>query len=207
MKILLLKNSIACLVFLVLCSCSVAPLTSPKTARPLGKSNKHITTGMSPVPTLDFGYGASDNWDVGAGVEAQLGYVLSLWNKYSFNASAEYNKKVAYAFYSGAFSGVGDSKTYGAFIAPVVSYKHSWFEIYLVPKLNYLAWDASSFDLEDDDGETWGTVEYESGSLTYMQYTLGFNFWFGENHGLNITTLVLQDSTTNTYGIEYMWRL
>lgn len=65
-----------------------------------------------------------------------------------------------------------------AYGGPVLSYKAKSFEPYIVGRLNYVHYGES--------GDTFEDIQWEAGTYTYVQFTLGSIFWLTKSIGLNI---------------------
>ncbi|MBT7768174.1 MAG: hypothetical protein HN730_13535, partial [Bdellovibrionales bacterium] len=183
---------------------------STKTARTLGDKNYEITTGLSPAPSFVLGRGFADNFDAGILIEKQFTPQLSLWGKYAFKNGAD--REFSFATYGGIFQAIDFTTTKGLFLAPIVSYQVGWFEIYLVPRYNYVHWDAGKLNSDKSDDSILDNVEWESESFSYYQLTLGVNFWFSQGFGLNLTGQYWYLPSTDAEmkevipGIELLWR-
>ena len=174
------------------------------------KKNWEINTGFSPAPTFSFGRGFTDDFDAGMILEQQLFTQLALWTKYAFINSGD--NGVSLAGYGGVFQAFDFGSSKGFFIGPIVSYKKDWFETYFITRYNYVTWNLGAITPDDRDDVFINQIDWASGSFTYLQGTLGVNFWFSEGFGLNINAqyfkfLELEAETDEIIpGIELMWR-
>ena len=84
-----MKKCLACLTLLTSLSCTLGPLTAPKSARPLGPGNWKIDNDFNPYPSLNVGRGITDKLDLGFTLEFALGPKTGVWGKYSFKSKRE----------------------------------------------------------------------------------------------------------------------
>lgn len=169
---------------LTLANCSFAPLTTPTSGRSLGEGNFQINASILPTLGATVSYGITENWDAGAIVEQQFGTVLSAYGKYSFINNSE---GFAMSAYGGAFTGSGFGSSSGFYLAPIVSHKKDWFEIYLSTRFSNVRWDVASITQSDFDDSNY-TIKTTDASFTfnYLQTDLGFNFIFSEGFSWNL---------------------
>ncbi len=178
-------------------SCSIAPLTTPKTGRSLGEGHWEVDAGASPV-YLSVNRGFSENFDAGLTVEMQFGFNTELSGKYSFVNNSE--NGTSFALFGGIYTGniFGGSNS-GFRLGPVLSYKSDWWEPYLVLTYNLGKWhwegfeDDSKSDKDNsfiDIGNAYKPGE-EIATYSYMQFTLGMNFWFTKGFAFNVNAKYL----------------
>ena len=86
------------------------------------------------------------------------------------------------ALYGGGFR---SSRGQGFFAGPVFDYRTGSFQIFLLPKYNYVDWD-SDWTKEDNDGFIIKFLDRYIGHHAYMQTVLGFNVWFNDNVGMSL---------------------
>ena len=181
---------------LLVSSCALAPLTSTKNARSLGKGNWGINSGFSPAFTFTAGRGMTDAFDLGATMEIALEGTTSLWGKYSFSESSAPS---AFALYGGGFRSSGGR---GFFLGPVADFQVKWFQAYLIPKYSYVDWDISRSKANNSSS----IFDFLANDLTshhhYIQMILGTNFWFTESFGLNLNAYFLH-SLSGSSGLEF----
>lgn len=189
-------------------ACAFAPITTTNSARSLGKSNMQIDVGFSPAPFVSFGYGFTQNFDAGILYEEQLAPLLGLWGQYSFINNPE---KWSLALYGGVAAGSGLQNSTSYFIGPIVSYKKKWFETYLTSKYNYV--DFKARDLTADEQDDFFIDSIDTWNISYIQTTLGMNFWFSDKFALNISAkhfyLLNSDANTDVEivpGLGLSWR-
>ena len=157
----------------------MAPFTSTKNARPLGQGNWEVSTGISPAVTLTMGRGMTDSLDLGATFELSLDSTTSLWGKYSlFDADVP----VALALYGGGFR---SSRGQGFFAGPVIDFQWGNYQVFFVPKYNYVDWN-SDWTRDDNDGFIIRFLEERVGHYSYLQNLLGLNVWFTDGFGLSL---------------------
>ncbi len=178
-------------------SCSIAPLTTPKTGRSLGEGNWEVDAGASPG-YLSVNRGFSENFDAGLTAEMQIGVNMELSGKYAFINNSENGTSLA--LFGGIYKGsvVGGSNT-GFRLGPVLSYKSGWWEPYLVLTYNLgkWRWEGLEDDSKSDKDNSLIDIDnaYKPGeeiaTYSYMQFTLGMNFWVTKGFALNINTKYL----------------
>lgn len=164
-------------------SCSLAPLTSPKTASSLGKGELELTGGLSPAANATLIYGLTEDLDFGGTYEIQFFQQVSVWGKYSFINQMQSH---SLALYGGVFAALDASSTRGIFVGPVYSYRHKWFEHYLVTRYNYVNWGAGDIKQEDKE-DSLLDLNWDSGHFSYLQFSYGINFWTSEKFAINIS--------------------
>jgi len=170
-------------------SCSLAPFTSTKTARSLGKGTWEIDAGISPAYSFSASRGLSHKFDLGLTIEGQVGApVFALNGKYAF--INKQNEGFSLSGFGGAFSGAG-ADSYGYYLGPVFSYKVKWFEPYLVARYNWVKWKGVDLSTDDTDDLFVDLLDFDDTDISYMQYTFGINFWFSQTFGLNLNLKVI----------------
>ena len=210
---------VSILFFLLLStSCSIAPLKTPKTARALGKGHWEMDLGALPSSFSAY-RGFSENLDIGLTLEEQLGVVVELSGKYAFLNREEGS---SLAIFGGVFSGsalYGDNR--GFRVGGLWSYKRKWWELYLVSTYNSGRWKAGKpLDADEkDDLLIDFFYDYEGRrNYSYIQSSLGSNFWFTKKFALSINTTFLFNfesdgsdgdsrSSNPLIGLALIWRL
>lgn len=198
------------LLLLLLGSCSLAPMTSPKSAASLGEKNYSLSAGFSPALNAGLGIGVKENLDVGVGYEVQIFSQISAWTKYSFVNNIEGH---AFALYGGVFAATDISSSYGFFTGPVYSYRKDWFEHYLVTRFNSVHWSAGEIESDDRDDSIIDEIDWDSGSFNYFQFTYGINFHTSKKFALNISAqywlFLDSDNQSNKIipGVELIFKL
>ena len=95
-----------------------------------------------------------------------------------------------------------------------MSFKKGSFEPYLVVRYNRVNWNFSEFssDKKDDFIFEPHTLS-EKGNYSYLQNTLGINFWFGELFAVNVNYQSFASLGSkrvkvdgSTLGLEFWWR-
>ncbi len=171
------KLLITLISLVLLASCAVAPFSSPKSAKSIGKSKNQIDFGLSPTPYVMYGHGITKNWDLGFQGETQFFASLALgpWTRYSLINN---RKGFSLALYGGASYGFGLLTTYSVFGGPIISYRKGKFEPYLLVRYNITSF--SDFDADDtlfDSGDS---------SINYLESVAGFNIWMKKDMGINL---------------------
>ncbi len=199
-----MKQMIFGLLLLALSACSIAPINSPHSAKSLGKGNQEIAATPLSAPRLSYAAGVTDNFDLEASLEIQTGIQAALWGKYSF-----INQKddgFALAGLVGGFVTADATESKGLSAGPILSWKKSWFEIYTITRFNYVKWEKTEWDNDNDIFDI-ETPEYD---FTYLQSTLGFNFWFTPKFALNINGTIFYGSVFEGSAIlpalEFIWK-
>ena len=176
------------LVPFVLCHCALAPFTASKTGRPLGDGNWEVDGMASPGLGVSVARGFADKLDAGVVLEAQLGLVLGLWGKYSFiDGGAD---SISLAGLAGVFTGSGFGGSRGYYLGPVASYRWKWIESYLSTRYNYVSWDASSLNSEQQQDSIVELVVWRDINFDYLQSELGFSFWIAKRFAINLNAKV-----------------
>lgn len=169
---------------LLLGSCSLAPMTSPKSAASLGEKKYELSAGLSPALNAGLGIGIKDNLDIGFGYEIQIFSQISTWAKYSFLNNPEGH---SFALYGGLFAAADISSSYGFFLGPIYSYRKDWFEHYLVTRINNVHWDVGDINSDDRDDSIFDDIDWGSGSFSYLQFTYGVNFHTSKKFAINLS--------------------
>ncbi|MCB9091781.1 MAG: hypothetical protein H6621_03370 [Halobacteriovoraceae bacterium] len=168
--------------FLVVTSCTLAPIYTPKNARSLPPGNFEVDIGVYPVISGNASYGVTADFDLGVTFEQQLAPVAALWGKYSFlNNPAGF----ALAAYGGYFKSGGAIKASGYMLGPIASFRTQWFEAYMAIRYNTVNYTVSEISQSDSD-EFIFDLNLAQSSMTYWQLDLGFNFWVTETFAVNI---------------------
>ncbi|MBF0298058.1 MAG: hypothetical protein HQK51_05020 [Oligoflexia bacterium] len=182
--------------------CSMAPLTSTKNASTLGASNWEISTGFVPTPSLSASRGFGKDFDSGIIIEGQMFPLIALWGKYAFRnfeGLEFFRKDYAFSLYGGIFHALDPAASKGFFIGPVISYKYNWTEVFLSVRYNWTHWDSVDASFSDKENFIFHDLKREKETLSYMQYSLGVNFWFTEKFGLSLAGKVLQAVDGSNY--------
>lgn len=132
----------------IFAGCSVAPMNTATTARTLGADQNQFT-GSFPIFGLKYERGINDSFDVGAGIENQMGAVFHAFGKYNFENKGEKGLSTAAIFGAGYGDGIGKSKS--AYLGPIVSYRDNSFEAFATYKLNAVRWDYAGLSSDDKD--------------------------------------------------------
>jgi hypothetical protein len=163
-------------ILVLICGCSLAPISTPRSAQSLGK-NKNKIEVMPIIPVLGFNYqrGISENLDLGFSIEQQLAPVASGFFKYSFiNQPQDFSL----ASTGGLFYGSGIVNTKGLHLGLITSYRKKWFEAFLYPRYNHLQWDGSNLTSDQEDSLVIDIINYTSKmTIQYAQIDIGFNFY------------------------------
>ncbi len=199
-----------------LASCITPQTSTPKTARTLGKGNWELDLG-SYIPTLNLSVsrGFSENFDLRlAGEHGHSLFVVGLNGTYAFLNQPE-------GFSISATGGIAigipvkEVTTISTFLGPIASYKFGKLETYFVTKIG---WASVNEGREEDSDKVESYFESWAGdnNATYVQSSLGLNFWFNDNHALNVNANHFYRIDINTAraddphfligGLSYIWR-
>jgi len=171
------RNASMVILLALLASGCLAPLSNSFTARSLGTGKIEFDGGMVALvgqedsvvlPAFSITAGVSSDFDLGVQMESAS---IGVFGKYSFINNKERGFSLAGVVGAGA---VGD----GSYIyaGPVLSYKSKAVEPYFVGRFNSVHYGESNDVFED----------WEPGTYTYVQFTLGSIFWLTQRIGLNV---------------------
>lgn len=155
---------------MVISGCSLAPMNTVSTARSLGEDENNFKFSL-PVPGMQYERGIKKNWDVGAGLEYQLGPVFNLYTKYAFINHAEDGLSLAGLLGGGYGTSIGKSRS--VYFGPVISYRFNWFEPFFVYRKNYVKW---SNDITPGQLDDLLSFIPRIDSFHYDQFDMGINF-------------------------------
>lgn len=150
--------------------CSVAPVNMTSTARSLGENTNQIKLDL-PVVGVLYERGLTSKFDMGFGVEEQVGPVLNLFAKYAFINNPE--SGFSFAEIIGGGYGVSLGKSKSLYFSPLLSYRHNWFEVFTSYRINYVRWDNDLTHNERDDVLSF--IPNKT-SFHYHQMDAGLNF-------------------------------
>ncbi len=157
-------------------SCALAPMMSHRSAQTIGKDKNRIqaSPGIS-VLGVSYERGLSENWDLGASLEQQLGFVTSVFSKYSL---VNNDQGTSVALSGGGFAGSSVAKSSGGYAGTLVSWKKDKFEMFLFPRLNHVNWHGANLTSDESDQVLVDFINSASDiTINYVQVTLGFNFY------------------------------
>jgi hypothetical protein len=157
-------------------SCALAPMMSHRSAQTIGKDKNRIQA-MPGISVLGVSYerGVSENWDLGASLEQQLGYVASVYSKY---ALVNKDQGVSWALSGGGFAGSSVANTSGAYGGSILSWKNGGFELFLFPRLNHVNWHGANLSSDESDQLFVDFINSASDiTLNYVQVSIGMNFY------------------------------
>jgi len=209
-----MKKILCLLIILILSSCSIAPLSSTKTARSLGKGKWEIDTGSSLASYFSVSRGFTDNFDARATLEYQAFNVFALSGKYSFINRED--EGLSFAAIAGGYVGIDTVKSTGFYLGPVLSYKVKWFEPFLILRYNTFEWEGVDLSSDQRDSFLFDLINFDKADGSYFQYTLGFNFWFTPKFALSLNAKflhfldddIIEGSDSRVWpGLGLVWRL
>jgi hypothetical protein len=198
----MLNQFLICLTLFLLTACSVAPINTTTTARPLGKDNNQVTaSGL--ITGFQYTRGLSEKIDLSVGIENQFGLVFNVFGKYNFKDGGTDGFSIAGISGFGYADGIGKSKS--AYAGGVFSYRKDSIEPFLVARLNYVRWKYSSLDSNDRDDLI--TIPTYKDSFIYSQVDVGGNYITDRAHvGLGVHIFTFPDSSAVTPFIDIGYR-
>jgi hypothetical protein len=170
------RNASMVILLALLASGCLAPLSNNFTARSLGTGKIGLDGGMLvfvrqegsvALPAFTVAVGLSSGFDLGVQMESAS---IGVFGKYSFINNKERGFSLAGVLGAGAVA----SGSY-AYAGPVLSYKSKAVEPYFVGRFNSVHY-----------GESDNCLDMETGTYTYVQFTLGSIFWLTQSVGLNV---------------------
>ena len=198
----MLKQIFLCLSLLALTSCSVAPINTTTTARPLGKDNNQVTvSGL--ITGVQYTRGLSEKIDLTVGVESQFGLVFNVFGKYNFKDGGADGFSIAGISGFGYADGIGESKS--AYAGGALSYRKDSIEPFLVARLNYVRWKYSALSSSERDDLI--TIPTFKDSFIYSQVDIGGNYISERAHiGLGVHIFTFPDSSAVSPFIDIGYR-
>jgi hypothetical protein len=177
------RNASMVILIALLASGCLAPLSNNFTARSLGTGKIGLDGGVlsvggdiGAIPAFKIAVGLASDFDLGIQYDSAS---IGVFGKYSFINNKEQGFSLAAVLGAGA---VGDG--FYAYGGPVLSYKGKSFEPYFAGRFNYVHYGESE-DAFDD-------FQWEAGTYTYLQFTLGSIFWLNKSIGLNVEVSALE---------------
>jgi len=187
----MIRNLVTLLIFLTFTACSVAPINTTTTARPLGVDKNQVIASII-VPGFQYTRGVSEKLDLTVGIESQFGLVYNVYGKYSLKDSE--SNGVSLAALGGAGYGDGIGKSKSAYFGGVFSYRNDSLEPFVVARLNYVSWKYSS--LSSDRRDDLISIPSFKDTFVYSQVSLGGNYITERAHlALGIHAYIFPDST------------
>jgi hypothetical protein len=167
-------------------ACSIAPYTSEKSAKTLGKNNYEVATGGgTPFLYLSISRGLSENLDASLIFEAQMELIYSISMKYAIQQSDE---GMSYGVTGGLFVTQAHNSS-GFYLGPIMSYKNKKYEFYSHVKYNRVNLKGSSS--VDDDNYAFEHDLREDESFGYFLGVVGTNLQFAKHWLVNINAKYL----------------
>jgi len=156
---------------LFICACSVAPINTVTTARPLGKDNNQGTFGV--VPTgLIYTRGVTEKIDLSLGAEIQIGLMFSVLAKINVKDGGENGLSIAPLFGAGYGADLGNTKS--LFSGLVLSYRKDSFEPFLTGRVNWVSWKVD--ELTGSNRDDLIKIPSYKKTFYYGQADVGFNY-------------------------------
>lgn len=160
-------------VLVTFASCAVAPINNTTTARSVGKDANQLKINVA-VPGVMYERGLTEDWDLGVGLEIQTELILNLYTKYALINNQEGGFSVA------GIGGVGlADDTKSVYAGPVLSWRHDWFEMFTVARLNYVSWENH---LSSDDKVDLFSFIPEKAKFFYTQLDVGVSYVKDKSH-------------------------
>ncbi len=161
------------LALVTLASCAVAPINNTTTARTIGKDANQLKVNIG-VPGVMYERGFTEDWDLGIGLEIQTEMILNFYTKYALLNNQDAGFSIA------TIGGVGlASDTKSVYAGPVLSWRHDWFEIFTVARLNYVSWENH---LSEDDKVDLFSFIPEKTKFFYTQLDVGVSYVTAKAH-------------------------
>jgi hypothetical protein len=183
------------LLFLLLSSCAVGPLTHHETARTVGDTHHEISAGLSPAGhALKWNYGATHNIDFGLQIES---FSAGGRVKWAIRNRPLHGLSVALAFGSGL--SIGGRHSY---LDLTTSYSGlKWGEPYLSARATMLLQST----LVTGSYST-GNIQFTASATTYqyVQYFVGNRFWISDRYYLGIEGSTFQFLSGLTSTSKYL---
>jgi hypothetical protein len=156
----------------IISSCTVAPIRTSTTGKSLGQDNHQLSASIFPVFGAVYEYGATQNLDLGIGIENQVGYVGQFFAKYSF-----YNQPdggFSHAALLGVSKGFSFAESKSIYSGLITSYLHKWFEPFVGVRYNRVSWKFSELNSGERDDLIF--IPSQADTFYYWQADLGINF-------------------------------
>lgn len=198
---------------LILASCITAPLTTPKSARSLGKEKWSVDLSLEPFLSFSAATGLTDDLDLGLLIENFIPTTLGLWTRYSIINSKD-------GFSLGAFGGGfltiypsdssiisdGSNTLKGFYVGPIISYRGRVFEPHFSVRYNYV--NIGNGIINKDNSSTKEMREAldidDNNSYSYLQFTLGANFWVKKDLALTLDGKVFSSKNLSKFKLTYI---
>ena len=162
-------------IFLILISifflgCSLAPTNMTNTGRSLGMGNSQLQL-TSTTPGFIYEHGYLNKFDMGFGLEEQIGPVANIYAKYAFINHPD--DGFSFAEIVGGGLGISFGNARSLYFAPVFSYRHKWLEVFMSYRINYVKWSNNLTSSEQKDVISF--IPHDT-CFQYHQMDLGLNF-------------------------------
>jgi hypothetical protein len=169
---------------LISAGCSLAPMTTPRSAQTIGENKNRIEFLPLPVLGVNYQRGITPNLDAGFALEQQLAPLASGFFKYAFINQPE---NFSLAALGGVFYGSGLVESKGFYLGPITSYRKKWFEVYFHPRYNYVQWDGSDLSNDEDDSLVIDIIKSASKvTLQYLQADIGMSFYTSPRYHIGL---------------------
>lgn len=166
---------VGCCVFMA--ACSIAPVHTVSSARPLGKGKVDVAASVLPMPAVSLGYGVTGSTDVHVAAEFQgVGLLLSALVKQNL---LNHPSGFSLSILGGGFYGDSFVNSTGFFAAPVISYGNKKWEIFSQLRYNKLYYDKSNIELKSDDNKDRLVFDINSSQTEYGQIDVGVRMNIG----------------------------
>ncbi|WP_286718173.1 hypothetical protein [Thalassolituus sp. UBA2009] len=158
------------LAVITLSACSVAPLTTPTSARSLGKGNVQLSAYVAPATSVSFAAALGENTDAGVAIEQQITINQSIWIKHSLLNQAQ---GWSVAGLAGLFSATDLANSKGFYLGPLFSYSKGKAEWYGNLRYNRVYWDGPDNLSSEDKDDLWFDIVSDSSVYSYWQADVG----------------------------------
>ena len=199
-----MKSILVILTSLFLTSCSLSPFAPNNSGRSYGSGQLQAETGnVNNNYHMKFGYGISQNADLGFIMEFGALSTSALFFRYSFinnETGGSLGSEFGYGststtqfYYLGATGSLAFSKD---------------FELFINPRINIVSTDKS--DIEKDEFN--GNISILAYDINYLQLSYGFNIWFSEVAGLSLYSIYMKGTDIetiqdNVFGASFLFNL
>jgi len=169
---------------LIASSCSLAPFSATNTGQSLGAGKGNFEIGSANASYyMRFGYGISQNFDIGYVMEFGGFATSGIYTKYSF-----INNKTGPSLAMELGYGAADVSSYSyAGLVGSLAFGKS-FELFINPRYNVVRTDEKDLDLN----KTIGNVKVTDTDLKYFYLAAGMNVWFTQSIGMSLYIIKIE---------------
>ncbi len=172
------------------CACSLAPFGPTNSARSYGKGKMQAEVGnINSTYHLKYGFGLSDDLDLGFTMEFGEISTSALFFKYSF-LNNETGLSLASEF---GYGSLDETTFYYAGLISSLAFSKE-FELFVGGRINSVKTNEN--DIEKDKYN--GNIKILAYNINYLQLSYGFNIWLTENAGLSLYGMYFQGEDIET---------